>query len=219
MENRRPNLKHLTDAILGVFPEMDDVKRRVALATYRRLARGNPVPLAAIANEARIAQDDVRRILAEWIGVYRDSEARVIGFWGLAIPEMKHRFEVDGVRLHAWCAWDTLFLPALVGKTARVESACGTSGELVRLVVSPAGVESSEPPSPVLSFLDPIAARFDQNVIQNFCHYIHFFRSGADGDAWITKNPGTFLLTLDDAAELARLKNQGQFGGLLEKTR
>jgi alkylmercury lyase len=191
----RRNLKDLTAALMAAFPELDDVKRRVALATYRRLARGKPASPQEIATQAVVGEEEVRRILAQWIGVYRDREGNVIAFWGLATPEMKHHFEVDGVRLHTWCAWDTLFLPALLRKTARVESPCGTSGEIVRLTISPAGVESAEPPSPVLSFLDPVASKFQENVIQNFCHYVHFFRSTPDGEAWITKNPGTFLLT------------------------
>jgi alkylmercury lyase len=200
---------------MGVFPELDDVKRRVALATYRQLASGKPVPPSEIANETGVAEDDVGRILGDWIGVYRDARGSVIGFWGLAIPKMKHRFEVDGVRLHAWCAWDTLFLPELLGKSARVESTCGTSGDPVRLTVSPTGVEFAAPALPVVSFLNPVASRFQKNIIQNFCHYIHFFRSGADGEAWIAKNPGTFLLTLHEAVELARLKNDAQFSGYL----
>jgi alkylmercury lyase len=215
----RPNLKDLTNALMGVFPELDDAKREVALATYRQLAHGKPVPLREIAIEAGVGDDEVSRILADWIGVYRDREESVIGFWGLAIPEMKHRFEVDGVRLHTWCAWDTLFLSELLGKTARVESSCEMSGEVVRLTVSPAGVEFAEPVPLVISFLDPVASRFQLNIVQNFCHYIHFFRTSADGEAWTTQNPGTFLLTLDEAAELARIKNEAQFGGLLVKTR
>jgi alkylmercury lyase len=101
------------------------------------------------------------------------------------------------VLLHTWCAWDTLFLPELLGKTARVESACESSGDPVRLTVSPAGVESIEPASPVVSFLAPDPRRFQQSIMQNFCRYIHFFRSDRDGAAWIAERPGTFLLTLD----------------------
>jgi alkylmercury lyase len=217
MDKGNRNRTDLTAALMRALPEMDDMKRQVALAAYSQLARGKPVPPREIANEAGVREDDVRRILAQWIGVYRDRQGDVIGFWGLAIPEMKHRFEVDGVRLHTWCAWDTLFLPALLGRTARVESSCGTSGQPIRLTASPASVESAHPPAPVLSFLDPVASRFQHDIIQQFCHYIHFFRSIADGEAWVAKNPGTFLLTLDDAVELARLKNEAQFGGFMPR--
>lgn len=219
MEDRRPTVRELAHGLMEVFPKLDDTKRRIALSTYRRLARGVPASPGEIAADAGAQVEEVRRILGDWIGVYTDEGKRVIGFWGLAIPKMKHRFEVDGIRLHAWCAWDTLFLPELLGRTARVESTCGASGQPVHLTVSPAGVQSAEPRSLVVSFLDPVASRFQQNIIQNFCHYIHFFRSSTDGEAWIAKNPGTFLLTLEEAVELARLKNEVQFGGYLESRR
>ena len=142
----------------------------------------------------------------------------MIGFWGLAIPKMKHRFELDGARLHTWCAWDALFLPELLGKTARVESACATSGQSVRLTVSPAAVESADPVPLFVSFVAPDASRFEGDIIQRFCHYVHFVRSRDDGEAWVAKNPDTFLLTLDEAVELARLKNYAQFGACRSAT-
>ncbi len=216
MTVERPKPKQLAEALIGVFPKLDEVKRRVALATYRRLALGRPVPHDEIAAEASVAGAEVRRILGEWIGVFSDPEGRVVGFWGLAIPKMKHRFEVDGVPLHTWCAWDTLFLPELLGKTARIESACESSGQSVELTVSPTGVEWVEPRFPVVSFLAPDASRFQQDIIKNFCHFVHFFRAREDGEAWVARNPGTFLLTLDEAFELARRKNRLQFGALLE---
>jgi alkylmercury lyase len=219
MENGPAKLGKLIAALMEVFPELDDTKRRIALATYRRLALGVPASPEEIAGAAGVEVERVRSTLDDWIGVYTDEQKRVVGFWGLAIPKMKHRFEVDGIWLHAWCAWDTLFLPELLGKTARVESTCGTSGQPVHLTVSPVGVLSAEPRSLVVSFLDPVASRFQQDIIQNFCCYIHFFRSSADGEAWIAKNPGTFLLTLEEAVELARLWNEAQFGGHLESRR
>ena len=218
MDNRRPTVRELANGLMDVFPKLDDTKRRVALSTYRRLARGIPASLGEIAADVGGQVEEVRRILGDWIGVYTDEDKRVIGFWGLAIAKMKHRFQLDGVRLHTWCAWDTLFLPELLGKTARVESACAMSGQPVRLTVSPAGVESADPASPFVSFLAPEACRFQGDIIKRFCHYVHFFRSRDDGEAWIAKTPGTFLLTLDEAVELARLKNYAQFGALLRST-
>jgi len=218
MEDRRPAVRELANGLRDVFPKLDDTKRRVALSTYRRLALGVPPWLEEIAADVGGQVEDVRRILGDWIGVYTDDEKRVIGFWGLAIPKTQHRFELDGARLHTWCAWDALFLPELLGKTARVESACAMSGQPVRLTVSPAAVESADPAPLSVSFVAPDASRFEGDIIKRFCHYVHFFRSRADGEAWIAKTPGTFLLTLDEAVELARLKNDAQFGSLLRST-
>ena len=138
-----------------------------------------------------------------------------VGFWGVTIGKTRHRFEVDGVQLYAWCAWDTLFLPELLGKSARVDSICEATGTPVRLCISPNRVESVDPGPVCISFLAPDRSRFQQDIVQNFCHYVHFFRSRKDGEAWIAKTPGTFILSLDEATGLARRKNQLQFGSLL----
>ena len=218
MENRRPTVRELVNGLMDVFPKLDDTRRRVALSTYRRLARGVPASLEEIAADVGGQVEDVRRILGDWIGVYTNEEKRVIGFWGLSIPRMRHRLEVDGARLHTWCAWDALFLPELLGKTARVESTCAMSGQSVRLTVAPSTIESADPGPLFVSFVAPEASRFDGDIINRFCHYVHFFRSRDDGEAWIAKTPGTFLLTLDEAVELAWLKNHAQFGALLRGT-
>jgi len=214
MKDLKPTLQEILDKFREVVPKLDDAKRRIALSTYRRLARGIPAPPEEIAGDAGIPVEQATRVLGDWIGVYTDGKKRVVGFWGLSIPGMKHRFEVDGVRLHTWCAWDAIFLPELLARTAHVESVCEQSAQPVRLTVSPNGVEAAEPAAPFISFLLPDPSRFGSNIINRFCHYVNFFRSRADGEEWIAKTPGTFLLTLDEAVELARMKNQMQFGAL-----
>ena len=211
----RANLHDLVDSLCAVFPKLDDAQRHLALVTYRRLARGVAASLVEIAEDAGIDIEKAQRIFGDWIGVYSDEAKRVVGFWGVTIAKTRHRFEVDGVQLYAWCAWDTLFLPELLGKSARVDSICEATGTPVRLCISPNRVESIDPGSVCISFLAPDRSRFRQDIVQNFCHYVHFFRSRKDGEAWITKTPGTFIVSLDEATELARRKNQLQFGSLL----
>jgi alkylmercury lyase len=76
----------------------------------------------------------------------------------------------------------------------------------IELRVAPDRVESVTPDGAVVSFLSP-ERRFDGDVITSFCHFIHFFASRAAGVRWIERHPGTFLLSLRDAVELARLSN------------
>jgi hypothetical protein len=56
-------------------------------------------------------------------------------------------------QVYTWCAWDTLFLPELLEKSARVESGCDATEKPVRLSVSPKRVESADPGSVCISFL------------------------------------------------------------------
>ena len=216
MKDSKPTLQEILDKFREVSPKLDDAKRRIALSTYRRLTRGIPASLEAIARDAEVPVEQATAVLGDWIGVYTDADKRVIGFWGLSIPGTKHRFEVDGIRLHTWCAWDAIFLPELLARTAHVESVREQSAQPVRLTVSPSGVESAEPAEPFVSFLLPDPSRFGSNIVNRFCHYVNFFHSRADGEEWIAKTPGTFLLTLNEAAELARQRNQAQFGAYLK---
>jgi alkylmercury lyase len=141
-------------------------------------------------------------------GVFFDELGRVIGFWGLTVAELAptHRLEVNGRSLFAWCAWDTLFLPGLLSAPAHVTSTCPTTGETISLDVTPERVVTSSHGGAVVSFLLPERG-FDADVLQAFCHFVHFFASPAAGEAWSARHPGTFLLSLDDAFELGRLVN------------
>ncbi|MBI3023518.1 MAG: hypothetical protein HYY68_07325, partial [Thaumarchaeota archaeon] len=149
-------------------------------------------------------------------GVYYDDTRAVIGFWGLALPEMPHRFQVDGRTLYTWCAWDSLFIPEILRKTARVESTDPVTNEKISLVVEPEGVKELEPTDTVVSFLAPNRA-FDADIIQSFCHFVHFFGSRASGDRWSSEHKGTLLLSVDQAHELGRLTNTRNFGEALAR--
>jgi alkylmercury lyase len=209
MRTESDRLESLATAVATAAPDFDE---RIALEVYRRLAEGSPAPTSDVAERAGVDSERVEELLASWPGVYLNEERDVIGFWGLTITELSptHRLDVDGRNLFAWCAWDTLFLPGILDATAKVESTCPTTGETISLVVSPAGVVETSHAGAVVSFLTP-DHDFDADVIQGFCHFVHFFASREAGEAWTAEHPGTFLLSLDDAFELGRRVNALNF--------
>jgi len=81
--------------------------------------------------------------------------ARIIAFWGLSLPDTAHTLEVNGVRLHAWCAWDTLFLPGILHASAEVRSLDPQTEEAVELIVTPRGVTGCSHADITISFLIP----------------------------------------------------------------
>jgi alkylmercury lyase len=201
------DVRGLADALTTAFPSLDVTDQRIAIATYRLLARGIPASVAEIALATGVTPDDGEERLEAWPAVFRDGHGRVVGFWGLTITEMPpHELVVGNVKLWAWCAWDTLFLPARLGTVIQVRSVCPVTNATVELRVAPDHVEGVTPDGVVVSFLSP-EHRFDGNVITSFCHFIHFFASRRAGEQWIERHPGTFLLSLRDAFELARLSN------------
>ncbi|MBB4517474.1 hypothetical protein GGD68_006277 [Paraburkholderia fungorum] len=68
-----------------------------------------------------------------------DDDGNVVGY-GLTLRETPHTFEVDGRLLYTWCAFDTLFFPALIDRTAHVVSRCAATGVPVSLTVTPEAI-------------------------------------------------------------------------------
>ena len=150
--------------------------------------------------------------------VYPAKDGGVLGFGGLSAAPMPHRFKLDGRALWTWCAWDSLFIPEILGEVARVESKDPQSGATIRLTVTPEGVEAKEPATTVVSFVAPDAKQFNSsadNVMASFCHFVFFFESRESGEAWATDHEGTFLVTLDEAADLAKRMNARSWGAAL----
>jgi alkylmercury lyase len=207
------------EALLQAFPKefhcLRFEEQRVSLQLYRLLAEGQPVAPKRIAAMLGLLEPVVRKALERWPGVYNDDDGQVIGYWGLALPETAHRFVVAGRTLYTWCAWDSLFIPELIRQSAHVESVCPVTGEPIRLAVSHHRIEHCQPAGTVMSFVKPEAGKLRQDVIHHFCHFVHFFRSAEAGARWISTNDGTFLLSLDQAFELARRKNHQRYKDVL----
>ena len=205
-------LDALADTLAAALGELDPAGQRLAIALYRLLAAGRPVATADLAASTGLPEPAVAEALGSWPAVFTDGQGRVTGFWGLAISELSpaHRYESGGQVLYAWCAWDTLFLPARLGRAARVTSPCPVTGELITLTVTPDGVTQTSHPQAVVSFLMPDGP-FDSGVIESFCHFVHFFASRQAGEQWVAGHPGTFLLTLGEAADVAAHANRRMF--------
>ena len=219
MLQTQPEIEALSEHLLRVFPVLDPSGQRLSLALYRELAHGAPVSPPSLADRVEMRAEAVVRQLRNWPGVYYDGEQRVVGFWGLTIAPMPHRLRVDGRELYAWCAWDTLFLPALLGTGVEVESSCRVTGAPVRLMVTPRGVESAEPAGLSVSFLLPDAEAMNANVITSFCHHVHFFSSRKAAKPWLHEHPETFLLSLADAYEFGSRMNRARYGTALDAVR
>lgn len=151
-----------------------------------------------------------------WPGIYRSESGRIVGFWGLALEHTGHSFKVDGTQLYTWCAWDTLFLPELLGRRAIVESLSVVTREAVVLEVGE-GTLVADPATAVVSFLDPGTAPVDgERIISTFCNHILFFASRDEGEAWAAAaDNGALILSLADAFQIGRTFNALRFGAAL----
>jgi len=201
--------------LISLFPELDKQKQQISLGIYRLLSEGTPVSIDRLSSSLGLRESTVRETLEGWPAVYYDDEKRIIGYWGLTLKKMGHLLEVEGKRLYTWCAWDTLFIPSLLGKTANIESKCPVTGEVIKLKVGPRGFESLSNPNSRMSILVP--KEIGDNVISSFCHYVYFFSSPDAASTWTSKHEDTFVISLDEAFKLARMKNEAQYSDVLIK--
>lgn len=192
----------LNELIIGAFPALDRQQQNVAVTTYRLLARGQPVSLDAIADEADEPSTDVETMFAELPGVFFDDQRRVVGFWGLSLGETRHCVELDGRTLFTWCAWDTLFIPLIVGAAARVVSRSPVDDAEVEVEVTRGGATANA--EIMVSMVRPDPVTFQSNVISAFCHHIYFFESREAGESWAKERDDILLLTLDEAFALGK---------------
>ena len=211
-----PDFNRLAQFFIDAFPVMSIAEQRLALKLYALLSEGNAVSLERLSERAGMPLADVKTMLQNWPGVFYDDSQRIIGFWGLAVNETKHRFEVNGKTVYTWCAWDALFIPELLNATAHINSHCALSGDEIRLSVSPKGLESARPDQIMVSFLLPDEDELKENITTSFCHYVFFFRSRKAGEHWVAEHPGTFLLSLDDAFAVGKKMNAVRYNLTLD---
>ena len=159
------------------------------------LAQGRPVTSAVLADALARAPEDVARRLSGWPNIERDGDDAVIGFSGLTLRPTPHSFEVEGQPLHTWCAWDTLFLPALLGATARVRSTCPVTGAGVELVVAPDAIQQAQPQDLYVSFPSP-ATTDAGDLTGSFCCHVHFLAGDDAARSWQDAHPEGAVLDL-----------------------
>jgi alkylmercury lyase len=195
-----------TGGLLDFGPDLS----RLLIRVMRELAQGRPVPkgrVDQIIGDLGIAREDAYRSLREW--AERDADGNVFGVIGLSLNDTTHRFYVNGTRMSTWCAGDALFVPAVLGRTATVDSKSRVSRERVRLTVSPKGVEEVDPPGAVVSIVivDPDDADMAsvEAIWGTFCHHMFFFASHEEAERWAAGRDDIEILSVEEAYELLRL--------------
>ena len=214
METKNQKQFSATD-LLKLLPEvlssLTKEKQELSLAIYNGLEKGKPVNVNDLVSTTTLDKNTVSTILTEWPGIFYDDNKEIIGYWGLAIPEMAHKLELNDKTLYGWCAWDTLFLPQLIGKDATIRSKCQTTKEEIVIKLDRYGNLVSGNDNIVVSMLTVDEESIQDDVLGTFCHFIYFFKNKVAGEEWVSKNEGTFLITLGEAIELSQTKNQMQY--------
>lgn len=175
---------------------------RLYRTLVRLLARGEPVTIAQLAIAIGQPVDGVQRTVAGWRDTEYDQHGRIVGY-GVTLRPTPHRFVIDGQQLYTWCALDALFFPAVIGRPARVESPCATTGIPVSLTVDPtAGITTLEPDTAAVSIVTPEQVG---SVRSDFCNPGRFFVTLDAARIWQAKHPRMSVVPTADAYRASRI--------------
>jgi len=196
-------------------------EQQFGIALLHELARGEPVTIAQLA-QALGKTVDAAEVFVKGSALkpflYRNEEGRIVSFMGLTGTPTHHQLTLNGRKLWAWCAGDSLTFPELLGATAAIESRDPETGEPIRLTVSATGIEAAEPKGITMSWvrMDTWDASSAARTRVSACHFIFFFASRASGERWRAKHPDkTLLLSLDEGFALVKRINAHLFGAEL----
>ena len=191
--------KKLTE--IGGLVDYGAERSRLLVQVWRALATGQPVTgnrVDEFVSDIGIAPEDAGQFLRQM--TERDDDDSIVGIMGLSLNDHPHRFTVDGNQMSTWCAADTLFLPAMLGQTASVESESPLSKETVRVTVSPEGVQTSQPADAVVTIVVPKETDMSSvaSIWMTFCRHIFFFASRSEAEQWASGRDDIEILSLDE---------------------
>jgi alkylmercury lyase len=214
----------LWEAACCHFPAVSREEQRIGLVLLRELARGEPVSIAQLARARGTPVEAAEALVTDAAlspFVHKDGGGRIQGFYGLSVTPTHHQLTINGRKLWAWCAPDTLLYPELFRASIAIETRDPETGELVRLTVSPDRIESVAPTNVVVSIRRPEAwdATSAGRVMATACHFHFFFASRESGEHWVAKHPETFLQSLAEVYAFMKRINAHLFGAELAQLR
>lgn len=199
-----PRVADSATKMQAYFLQYEPAQWRLIVWIVRQVAQGRPLTPEQVDQhiaELGIAPDAAHQSL--WEVTERDAAGNIVGAFGLSQSDHPHRVVVAGVPLSAWCAMDTLFLPALLQQTITIESPSPVTHQPIRLQVSPTRVEEVSPASAVVSFVlaDPSRATLTsvEAIWGAFCDNIHFFATRDEAEQWIAGRDDLTILTVDES--------------------
>jgi hypothetical protein len=141
---------------------------RVLLPLFSLLAKGEPLEVDHAAQATGVSSAEIERAAAAG-RCERDSEGRLIDLYGMTLAPTLHRIEVDSKIVFSCCALWAHVIPKLIGRKIEVESIDPVRRELVRLSISPQGIEAVEPIRAAATMVVSSEDEVSDEVCASFC--------------------------------------------------
>lgn len=177
-------------------------------ATIDLLADGVPVDATRIAAATGMSESAAAEqlVAARTVGYELDNKGRLVGA-ALTLNPTPYHFRVRGNDLYAWCGFDTLFLPILLGERATVTSTCPETRRGIELTVEADGTFGAvTPATATVAIVGHVVTCRCHRTGPNsdVCAQMPLLADPDAADRWTAQRAGVAAVDLHDASGLAR---------------
>jgi len=198
-------IKEYQDAYDAIPQEALELDLRVTFKTIQALAKGNPVSPTQLADIWGMPLDQVQIILkqAEESGrVEINDQGDLVGAV-LSLNPTQHQISMDNQPLYAWCAYDAMYAPGVVGIPTQIVSEDPVTGGRIQVSITPDEVGMVQPESAVVSVVDP-GGDMSAGPESTRCTHMLFFESRESAKQWKQDHTGVSILTVEETFQLAK---------------
>lgn len=199
-------LKEKTREILKKLPEgAYEFELRLQVLALQLLAKGEPVTPEKLSEVWGIPLEQVKLIFDQATAqgtLQLDDSGNMVGA-AISLVPTKHTFRMNGNKLYAWCAYDAIFAPGVIGEKAVIESIDPWSKEPIQIMISPEGEIVSDPEGVVATYVG-MEADIRGGAESPRCNQMHFFTSEENAKRWIPNHQGISIMTVNQMLELAK---------------
>lgn len=166
------------------------------------LAEGKPLAIARLAEETGLEIDRLRETLVSVRSEF-DEQGRLVDLFGMTLQETPHRLEIDSSVVFSCCALWAHVIPKLIDRSVVVRSLDPVSSEIVRLSISPEGVELAKPASAMATMAVANARDIEADVGAAFCSHVNHFVSLENAQTFARESAVRSVVSVDELNELA----------------
>jgi alkylmercury lyase len=198
-------IKAYRKAYDAIPQEALDLDLRLTVRTIQALSRGKPVSPEQLAEIWEVPLEQVRSVLARAVLAGRaevNSQGDLVGGILSLIPT-PHRISIGGKQLYAWCAYDAIYVPGLVGKTAEISTQDPITGDPIKIIITPDSVADVQPEGSVVSVVG-VESDMRGGPKSPRCTQMLFFGSRDSAHQWLQGRPDMSILTAEEVFEIAR---------------
>ncbi|MEX1194365.1 MAG: organomercurial lyase [Dehalococcoidia bacterium] len=174
---------------------------KIAKAAFRLLLNdATPLPMTTLAERIGVDERMVQQALDDLklVGRAEIDGDQLLGVYGLTLKPTQHRMTLRGATFFAWCAYDSVGIPAALGESSEVTSECAECQRAVRISI----VNGEPPPSPIT--ISWLSAKCD-SIRDQFCPTVNFYCDKAHYETALAGGRAPDVsLSLERAAEMGR---------------